>query len=543
MVEDRMKRRPPDTRFGALDLIEEAVHVLRLAQPGTLLCYYAGSIPFVLAALFFWSDMSRSGRAEQHLIGGAIGLSLLFAWMKTGQAIFARRLSAQLSGEPAPKMKPGALLHLVARQTLVQATGLFLIPIAAQLLLPTAWVFAFYQNATVLGPRETSLRALLRRSWNEACRAPMQNHASLSVLALFGFFIFLNVVITLLAAPQLLKMLAGVESPFTLSLASSLNTTFLAAALGVTYLCFDPIVKTVYTLRCFYGDSRHSGEDLRVALRGFRPTVAVVIILLSSTLLGLGAKPAVTPPVEAPPAPASERGASLDRSIEEVLRRPEYTWRLPRTKTEVKVGEEKESALWQRFRTWARDTARSIRDWLDKQFRNKPGPIGTPGKFSFSPQGLVYILIAVVLAIIMVLIWLLWRSRSRSTQAELEATPAAPVPDLTCDDVTGDELPVDGWTKLALELLERGEFRLAMRAFYLSSLAHLAGRNLVQIAKSKSNRDYERELLRRSHALPDLTRTFSENVFVFDRVWYGRHDINADLLQQFRGNVERIKAC
>ena len=109
--------------------------------------------------------------------------------------------------------------------------------------------------------------------------------------------------------------------------------------------------------------------------------------------------------------------------------------------------------------------------------------------------------------------------------------------------MSGDELPVDGWAKLALELLERGELRLAMRAFYLSSLAHLAGRNLVSIARFKSNRDYERELLRRSHALPELTQHFSANVHVFDRVWYGQHDIDPDLLQQFRLNVERIREC
>jgi len=48
-----------------------------------------------------------------------------------------------------------------------------------------------------------------------------------------------------------------------------------------------------------------------------------------------------------------------------------------------------------------------------------------------------------------------------------------PVPDLADENIRADQLPEDGWTKLARELLERGEFRLAMRAFYLASLAHL----------------------------------------------------------------------
>ena len=95
--------------------------------------------------------------------------------------------------------------------------------------------------------------------------------------------------------------------------------------------------------------------------------------------------------------------------------------------------------------------------------------------------------------------------------------------------------------KLARELLERGELRLAMRAFYLASLAHLAGRNLISLAKFKSNRDYERELRRRGHSFPDLLSVFGETVSVFDRIWYGLHEVNGELVQQFAANVERIK--
>jgi len=534
-----MKRRNPETTLGGLDLLEEAVHALRLASAGTLLCYYIGAVPFVLAVLFFWSDMSRSGLAEGHLVGGAIGLSALFVWMKIWQAVFTTKLSAQLAGEPSPKLKAAVLCRAVASQALIQSTGLFLIPIAAQILLPIAWTLSFYQSATVLGLREPSLGALLRRSWKQARHAPMQNHTALAASFLFGLFVFLNVAITMLAAPHLIKMLAGVETDFTLSIWTSLNTTFLAAALGVTYLCFDPLMKSVYTLRCFYGESRGTGEDLRVSLRGFRAT-AVAVMIGFAALAQTVSVHAATPKVESQNPPTSEKGVVLDRSIDEVLSRPEYTWRSPRIKPEGKDKEE--STTHHRIREWLRSVARSIGDWLDKLFRSR-SRTSTPGNFSFSAQGLVYILIAVVLAIIGVLVWLLWRSRSRSTEMELEATPAMAAPDLESDDVAGDELPVDGWTKLALELLERGELRLAMRAFYFSSLAHLAARNLVNIAKFKSNRDYERELLRRSHALPELTKTFSENVSVFDRVWYGLHEINLDAVQQFRGNVERIREC
>ena len=327
-----MKRRDPNSTLGALDLLEEALHTLRLASPATLLCYYAGAVPFVLAVLFFWSDMSRSGLAEKHLVGGALGLAALFVWMKLWQSIFAARLRAQIAGEANEPWKFSSLVRAAAAQAFIQSTGLFLFPIAAQILLPAAWTFAFYQNAAVLGLHETSLRTLVRRAWKQACFAPSQNHISLVVLSLFGFFLMLSIGLTMLVGPHLLKMFLGVETNFTLSVESALNSTFLAVALGLAYLCLDPVVKALYVLRCFYGESRQSGEDLRVALRSYRSATVLAVVLIFSSLLpssvGAEAKPAraeVTP-----------RTAELDRSINEVLQRPEYTWRAARPKPEAK---------------------------------------------------------------------------------------------------------------------------------------------------------------------------------------------------------------
>ena len=82
-------------------------------------------------------------------------------------------------------------------------------------------------------------------------------------------------------------------------------------------------------------------------------------------------------------------------------------------------------------------------------------------------------------------------------------TEAPPV-DLADENTGADRLPEDGWIALALELIARGDFRLAMRAYYFASLAHLAARQLIGLGRYKSNRDYEMELRRRSHALPEV---------------------------------------
>ena len=79
-------------------------------------------------------------------------------------------------------------------------------------------------------------------------------------------------------------------------------------------------------------------------------------------------------------------------------------------------------------------------------------------------------------------------------------------------------------------LLERAE-----------SEAEFADRNLISIARFKSNRDYSLELHRRAHSFPDLLSVFGENLSVFERTWYGAHDIDRDRVDQFAANVQRIK--
>jgi len=145
-----------------------------------------------------------------------------------------------------------------------------------------------------------------------------------------------------------------------------------------------------------------------------------------------------------------------------------------------------------------------------------------------------------VISVLVILILRAWQNRRRQPAA-VSSEAILPLPDLADENVAADQLPEDGWIKLGRELLGRGELRLALRAFYFASLAHLAARNLLTIAKFKSNRDYERELGRRGHALPNMLSLFGENVSVFDRSWYGLHDVDTEMVGRFLTNVEKIK--
>src|SRR5436305_6586408 len=135
---------------GALDLIEEAFHLVRLASLPTLLTYYIGAVPLVLGVLYFWSDMSRGAFADERLAFETVGLAFLFFWAKTWQAIFARRLRGQILGRALSRITFRQAGRMAITQAILQPLGLFLIPIALLLLFPIAWVYGFYQSVTAL---------------------------------------------------------------------------------------------------------------------------------------------------------------------------------------------------------------------------------------------------------------------------------------------------------------------------------------------------------------------------------------------------------
>ncbi len=541
----------------ALDLLEEGVHLLRGASAGAWLQYYLGTLPFALALLHFWADMSRGAFAESRCATSALGLMALFVWMKCCQSAFAATLRSQLTGGEPPRWTLRRLANVAFVHTALQSSGLLLLPIAFAVAIPFPATFAFYQNLVVLADGESPrLRPALASASSEAVRWSMQNWSLLGVLSLFSLFAFINVLTGLQLGPFLLKTFLGIETAFSRSPnATFMNTTFLATAAMITWLCLDPLVKAVYLLRCFYGRSLQTGEDLKVEIgraKLARSPLALLLVLLA--VQGSTAAPADQSP--ASPSAAETRAAvapnELDRAIEHRINQPEFNWRQPRER-----APEGQPGWLRRFVEQAAEAIRNalkgafellakawfwLRDLLQKWFPAKgpSGDSGPGGDWLGGVRTLFFVLLAVILSVLGVLLFRLFRDRRRLPVVAAQAVTT--VPDVADDNVTADQLPEDDWLKLARELAARGELRLALRAMYLASLAHLGQRELVVIARFKSNRDYEQELRRRARAWPDLQHAFTENVGVFDRIWYGMHEVTQDSVRQFEGNVQRIRA-
>ncbi len=527
-----MSRNAPAEK-SVLDLCDEAVHLIRGAPAGTIATYYVGSIPFILGLLFFWADMTSSALGREDAAPAALGLAILYVWMLTTQAVFAQRLRGQLAGRAG---SPGSLrdwLGVAGAQAAWQPAKLFVLPVALLLTLPFPFVFALYHSASVTGSFAAARR--------QAALWPRQNLLFLGVLSLLSVVVFANLGIVVLVLPYLFKMLFGVETVFTRSVYTVFNSTFLAIIAGLSYLVLNPFAKAFYVLRCFYGESITTAEDLRAELKaekaGWQAKAPAQLVMLMICLAGTAA---AQPP---------DLSRDLDHSIDRVLKRPEYAWRLPRV---VRPDHEQHNWLVRSTLVFLDATSRGFKraadwidhfvEWLGDRF-TKPLPAISAQPNARPPTLQLRLAIVLLLALTAGLAtYLLWRLlTSRTTQVSaIAAPPVAHIEPVVQELDAGQQAP-EQWLELARACLDRQDFRLALRALHLAGLAGLASATLVALQRGKSDRDYARELSRRAPHRPELIAAFARNLSIFERGWYGMYDVDLATIQQFEANLEQMR--
>jgi hypothetical protein len=186
--------------------------------------------------------------------------------------------------------------------------------------------------------------------------------------------------------------------------------------------------------------------------------------------------------------------------------------------------------VWKRLEKWLERITPKDRPSRHGEGRDRQVPILV----------MAWALLAAVLCALAIALHRAWRRRRRPREVAVAAAlPAAP--DLTREDVAADLLPSEEWQALARDWLAKGEYRLALRAFYLSTLAFLGERGVIAIARAKSNREYEAEARRRARDRAGVLEAFSANIGLFERAWYGMHDVGAEGVARFREDHDRIR--
>ncbi len=547
MVDGTMKPAHKKHHQSAIRIIEEAVHLLRSA-PGSLLAgYYLGSAPFVLGLMYFWADMSRSANAGEYRTVAALSLAVLYVWMKFWQTVFTHQVRDCMTGQPPYRWSLRRITSVAATQSLIQSTRFIVLPLAGVVLIPFGFCYAFYQNAAAHAEEDgQTVKSTCKWAWQQSGLWPRQNHLLIGIFWIFGVVIFLNISFAAFIIPQMVKTLFGIESIFTLSgMRMILNTTFWIAMLGITYLCLDPFIKTVYVLRCFYGSALKSGEDLSKELHRLLAGVKkmalglAIVVLCAMPFTCLAGQSTVIPPGE------------MDRSIEETLGRREFAWRMPRDT--VQQGEQETKGPLAAAIKWLLDVlakgSRALEklitlliDWLQNQMSGPHKKSVSSTKSWITSVRIVLILLLLLFSTVLAFVFIrIWRRR-RTRTIETAVVGFAPLPDLNDESTSADDLPANRWLLLAEEFTAKGELRLAMRALYLAMLAYLAEQELITIEVYKSNREYEQELKRRAHDREEMLSIFSKSLNLFEHVWYGMYRIPRADFDDFSMNLKRILA-
>jgi hypothetical protein len=519
---------------GAVEILEASIQLLRAAPSAAVAAYLTGAIPFLVGLLFFWTDMSRSPFAAERLPAESLGLTVLFIWKSVWQAVFAARLYGY-QALAAPR--PLKLARLVAIQCTLQPLSLLAIPISGLVILPFAWTVAFFRNAGLFAALgEPDAIAVSRR---QAGLWTRQNWFLLSLVSLAGLLLFANVLIAIVLLPQIGRSLLGIENEFARLGLRLLNSTTLAVAGCVMWLVIDPLLDATYVVRCFHGESLATGEDLRVALRRAIGATALALLLCVATPQARAQAPAAP---EAANVHTSIDPQRLDRTISEVIRRREFSWRMPRPEGPEPQG---------RWVSWVRsavDTVAKGVAWVIEKvqswFRRNPDENGEKKPATERPPIEVWIALVGVALVAAGVAAFIARRQKRAIRARPVNLAAAPI-DVADESVTADQMPESSWLLLAQELLAKGDCRLALRALYLAGLNYLSEKELVSVRRWKSGRDYRRELERRSHGHafvdPNLAPAFARNLFLFERGWYGRHAVDRAEVEAFAQGWEEIR--
>ncbi len=240
--------------------------------------------------------------------------------------------------------------------------------------------------------------------------------------------------------------------------------------------------------------------------------------------------------------PAAVTPAELERAVHAAMRDPAYDWRLPpppgsvaKPSWLISLADRVIHGIQSAFQ-YVGELLQRLFEWM---FRRNT-PVNAPGAPpSAGLHWSVYLLMGLVL---LAAAYIIFRSlRARRTPAASVVGEAASIR-LDAEELSADRLPEEKWNELAEASIHAGNTRLALRAFYLASLAWLGRREFLALHPGKTNREYEYELRRRARAFPEARGLFAANVAAFERAWYGMHEVGSEEIGEFRKRIDGIKA-
>jgi hypothetical protein len=493
-----------------LDLLEEALQILRSGGSGVLLVYWTGALPFGMALLWLLRDAGFRWGGELMLRDSLI-CAAAFVWMSYWKSAASGMIFSLLA--PDTRTADG-WLRRAAVQTIFQTMKLFVMPLAVASIVGWPAGSLFFRTLAL----ET---VSVKQAFSAAVTGYQKNAVAFLTVAAFAVIIFLNILAALAILPSLWRMLTGYETDWSRLATTGAVFSLFSVAMVMTWLVIDPWLQTYSMLRVFYQNARSDGRDL---LREISRLAAVVLICC---LFAPGVK--------------ADQQQDLNHAIEHASQDVHYGWIHPAPAPSVSglakqvhdglawAGEQMKKA-YRSFVHWLRDLFGKQETVTDEAKKGKP-----------QSQGLRWTLGLLAVLICSAIIALFLRSgRAKVVRASADAA-VAPTADVFDEQLLASDVKQDEWLRLALEYLAKNETRLAARAFYLANLSYLGERSLLSLALWKSNRMYERELARQPRA-GEMAGAFAAVNRLYERAWFGMRELGAEQMEMLKGSAERLRA-
>lgn len=509
-------------KFPALSTLDDTIELLRKRWLSFGSLYLVGSIPFFAYLIYFIEDSSYGiGDNGRTAIQSAL-LTVLFFWMRTLHTYACQDLNESMTNDPPRKPTAKQFAQVALQQTNVHGFAALYLLLSSLILAPVAWVYGYTQFLCATGTSVSSAKKRKERAWGAAKELSQTLHVFLAIFTVVWGIAWLNCAMLVYFLPELLRMFLGWDNIMSQRGWNPLNTTFLTVSISCSLILVDAIAKAFYTILLHKYESIKSGKDIlsKFAL----PKLTSVALLLSFGLLTANPLQASDQDIPA----NSSNSQEIEDTIQQVLAQPEFSWRIERSLSTAEVDEE-DSLLDSVFHKMVeiKDTvAKQLETFFDWLFNNKePDHPTRPYQKSGSGDTSWILRLLAFLGIVIAVFLVIWMLVSIGSRKSIEGTlPTDSVSDPKLDDenIHAAQLPTDRWIDLATEKAASGDYRLAMRAMFLASLALLGNRKLVTLAKHKSNSEYAAELAQRGLA-PDGRSEFEAFRLGFDQIWYGNY--------------------
>lgn len=152
----------------------------------------------------------------------------------------------------------------------------------------------------------------------------------------------------------------------------------------------------------------------------------------------------------------------------------------------------------------------------------------TSDSIGWSASWLTFFFYAMIIVIIVAILIIITKNISIRTS-----------PKKTKNELIDVTAPVENIADLDIDMLLQkaaGNYRLAVRLYYLGLLKKLNEVGFIVWKKDKTNRDYLAELYAKVIHYQDIQRL----TLAYEQVWYGDHTISAEAYQQLRDDFKAI---